>query len=178
MWTPSITILILSELIIFCQVIDSKDLYILESKTSFNPNYMTNYYLSINPDHLSVNITFDIAKTFEQDPWMELEIKMRRGKGRVLQRLLKYDVNLCKVLTKGQSKILDSWVENFFTAGTLPRSCPFKKGIYSWPKMRLDTSNIPQFVVIAKHETSINLYFKSKPRNQDILNTTLVFEWK
>lgn len=55
----------------------------------------------------------------------------------------------------------------------------FIKGDYTWQNLKLDTSNIPSFVIpSALYEIILNVYFKKTSKKDQISKTTLLLEIK
>uniref|UniRef100_A0A1I8MNR2 Uncharacterized protein n=1 Tax=Musca domestica TaxID=7370 RepID=A0A1I8MNR2_MUSDO len=172
-------ILFLLNSLILPQLIVSKGLYAVSVVKSFNTHYLKEYNVHINPGNDSLDIYLKIAKTFDQIPWLSLALNLKDTATNRSRRLLQYDVNLCDLLDKGRGKFLTAWIHNFWRYGNLPRSCPFKEGVYYWNNLTLDTRNIPPFLMLPSHyEALIKIYFKKRSKKEMISDTKLTMEWK
>ncbi|XP_075162658.1 uncharacterized protein LOC142235292 [Haematobia irritans] len=178
-FTPYISTMIVAFLSAYPQETSSKMFYVQSATISHNPAYVDDYWLNINSGNTSVDLGFILSKTLQYDPWLTLDIKLKRGKQNKFLSLLKYNVNVCQILNKATGKFFAKWVDDFWKYGNLPRSCPIRKGNYSWHNMKIDSSHVPNIFPIGQIQIDINLYIKTRNRQfEPLSNTTCLVDWK
>ncbi|XP_075162657.1 uncharacterized protein LOC142235291 [Haematobia irritans] len=178
-FTPFMPTMILAFLATYPQETFSKMFYVQSVTISHNPVYVDDYWLKINSGNTSLDLGFLLSKTIPYNPWMKMDIKLRRGKENKFQSILKYDVNICEIFNKATSKLLLKWIDDFWKYGNLPKSCPIHKGNYSWHNMQIDSSNVPNFFPIGVVGVDVKMYIKKRNRKfESLANTTYLMEWK
>ena len=94
--------------------------------------YLSEHYLVIAPNRLTVNITLNLAQDFPSDPWAEISLAARNSKGNTYRSLFQYNVNVCNILGTPDdnnqfNKFVRGWINNVWKYGNLPKQCPIKK---------------------------------------------------
>lgn len=120
-----IILLIFFNTVLLSQMIASKTMYALSIEAYFNKNYLKEYSARINPGNASLDITIEIQRNCSRDPWIRFIFNQKIAGIKKPRKLFQYDANACVVLSKGQNKFLNGWVQNFLRYGNLPKRCPF-----------------------------------------------------
>ncbi|XP_023305386.2 uncharacterized protein LOC111687192 isoform X2 [Lucilia cuprina] len=158
-----------------------KVVYYISTKVDFNPEYLQDHYFTIAADRQTADIVLNIAKTFVYDPWAGITITFQNLKTKLSRVLFQYDINVCAILGKQGSQLnsfVSGWINNFWKYGDLPRSCPIKKGNYTWNNLRAEKLNIPNFISNGHYLININTYFRYGGSIDSIANLTIVVELK
>ncbi|XP_061394692.1 uncharacterized protein LOC133330245 [Musca vetustissima] len=90
------------------------------------------------------------------------------------RKLIHYDVNVCSILGRADNNLITVWIQNFLKFGNLPKSCPIKKGNYSWYKLRPEKVSIPDVFPSAEYKMQIDTYFRKGKERQSVDNLTVV----
>ncbi|XP_037948019.1 uncharacterized protein LOC119686122 [Teleopsis dalmanni] len=156
---------------------------LINSVVDFNPIYIENHTVNINADHVSVDVLLHIAQDFKSDPWTIIGIYFKMSKNEHYRPIFHYDVNVCEILGRsGNNKIgmAHIWLNSFFKFGTLPKSCPIKKGIYHWNGIRTDHMTIPTILVNGTYKLLITTYFRKERvkriTKEPVANITILIE--
>ncbi|XP_065362134.1 uncharacterized protein LOC135955704 [Calliphora vicina] len=158
-----------------------KVVYYISSKVDFNPQYLQDHHLTIASNRQTANIVLNVAKNFVNDPWAGIVVTFQNLKTNANRVLFRYDINVCSILGKQGSQInnfVSGWVNNFLKFGDLPRSCPVKKGNYSWNNLRADKLSIPNFITNGHYLINIDTYFRYGGSKDSIANLTVLVELK
>ncbi|XP_005191801.2 uncharacterized protein LOC101887430 [Musca domestica] len=149
-----------------------KTLYFSSYTVEFDKTYIQDHRLKLQ--NTSVDVILNIARDFTQDPWIVTEIFVRERRKPAFRKLINYDVNVCHLLGKGDMNLITVWVQNFLKMGNLPRSCPIRKGNYSWYKIRPEKVNIPDVLPSAEYKVLIGTYFRNGKLRHSIDNLTFM----
>lgn len=72
----------------------------------------------------SLDIFMNITQDFPQDPWISMAILMKIPNKTEHRKLLQYNVNMCKILSKNERSLISIWLQNIFKLGDIPKKCP------------------------------------------------------
>uniref|UniRef100_A0A1I8ND41 Uncharacterized protein n=1 Tax=Musca domestica TaxID=7370 RepID=A0A1I8ND41_MUSDO len=149
-----------------------KTLYFYSYKVEFDSTYIEEHRLNLR--NTSVDVILNVAQDYPFDPWIVTALFVKERKSANFRKLINYDVNVCNILGKEDANLITVWVQNFLKFGSLPKSCPIRKGNYSWYKLRPEKVNIPDVFPSAEYKIQVDTYFRNGKRRQSIDNLTII----
>uniref|UniRef100_A0A1I8MF66 MD-2-related lipid-recognition domain-containing protein n=1 Tax=Musca domestica TaxID=7370 RepID=A0A1I8MF66_MUSDO len=126
----------------------------------------------------SLDIFMNITQDFPQDPWISMAILMKIPNKTEHRKLLQYNVNMCKILSKNERSLISIWLQNIFKLGDIPKKCPIIEGYYTWCGLRPEMLNIPPFFARGEYCVKMELYFRQRKPKISLANMTIIVEKK
>ncbi|XP_005175547.1 uncharacterized protein LOC101898113 [Musca domestica] len=153
-----------------------KSIFFLQTETSFNRDYASNYSLTIANQNSSVNLDLVVSRRISDPVWNLLTMHMTFAKENAWSKIMSFDLNFCELLQQSKTpgfQLLGVWMNNVRKYGELPRECPIREGHYTWRNFKIDKNSIPNFVAKGYYRLGVLMYIRRNDQREMLMNSTV-----